>query len=155
MWSVGDAMTARTAHTHGFTLFELLVVIVIIGLVSSLALPRFTQALPGVELKRAARDLAATLRIARGDAIQTNGDVTVFLGRDQNVTPKNRRAAKWKLPDGLTLKTNAMTSVDGQAQLSFFPDGSSDGGLISLSRGERQFDVVVDWLTGGIKIKER
>jgi general secretion pathway protein H len=34
----------------------------------------------------------------------------------------------------------------------FYPDGGSTGGRVTLSAGERKFDVDVDWLTGRVAI---
>jgi general secretion pathway protein H len=37
----------------------------------------------------------------------------------------------------------------------FFPDGSSTGGGVLLESDQAGYDVLVDWLTGGISIHER
>ena len=34
----------------------------------------------------------------------------------------------------------------------FFPDGGSNGGRVTLTAGERKFNVDVDWLTGRVAI---
>jgi len=38
----------------------------------------------------------------------------------------------------------------GQARIRFFPDGSSTGGNIELSRKHREVRIDVDWLTGTV-----
>jgi general secretion pathway protein H len=37
----------------------------------------------------------------------------------------------------------------------FYPDGSSTGGGVSLQRGRDRFDILVNWLTGGVAIHEQ
>ena len=69
---------------NGFTLVELLVVLVILGLLLSLAPAAFDRALPGLQLKEAARDVAAALRQARGLAVRDNRDSVVIIDTDLN-----------------------------------------------------------------------
>jgi general secretion pathway protein H len=60
----------KTCHpASGFTLFELLVVILIISLISALVMPQMTASLPGVRLKSSTRAVAASLRYARSRAV--------------------------------------------------------------------------------------
>jgi general secretion pathway protein H len=37
----------------------------------------------------------------------------------------------------------------------FFPDGSSTGGGVGLSSATERYDILVDWLTGGVSIHAR
>ena len=53
-------MTRETKN--GFTLVELLVVLLVLGLVISLAPAAFKRVLPGLEMKSGARELAAAFR---------------------------------------------------------------------------------------------
>ena len=39
-------------------------------------------------------------------------------------------------------------------QIRFFPDGSATGGRVRLARDNRQYVVVVDWLTGSVSLEE-
>mgnify|MGYP000847687737 CR=1 FL=1 len=39
-----------------------------------------------------------------------------------------------------------------QGAIRFFPDGGSNGGRVTVSSGERKFEVDVDWLTGRVAI---
>jgi prepilin-type N-terminal cleavage/methylation domain-containing protein len=52
----------------GFTLLELVVVLVIIGLMSALVVPRLTGPLSNLDLKTAAKNISASLRYARSRA---------------------------------------------------------------------------------------
>src|SRR5215813_12553916 len=74
--------TGDSADAQGFTLLELLVVLVILGLMVTLAVPLFTHAMPGVEAKAAARDVAALMRAARSLAIAGDREVTIAVDLD-------------------------------------------------------------------------
>ncbi len=59
---------------RGFTLVELLVVLAIAGLLLAVTPPLISAAMPGVELKAAARRTAGALRLAREVAIASGRD---------------------------------------------------------------------------------
>jgi general secretion pathway protein H len=53
------------------------------------------------------------------------------------------------------MRTAAHEAADDRVgSIRFFPDGSSTGGRISLSSGKSIHTVVVDWLTGHVRIVE-
>jgi general secretion pathway protein H len=60
----------------GFTLIELILVLVIIGFLTALVAPAITS-LTGLKLKTTARRMAAGLRYARSQAVTTGGDYQV------------------------------------------------------------------------------
>ncbi|MEE8380695.1 MAG: GspH/FimT family pseudopilin [Thermodesulfobacteriota bacterium] len=63
---------------RGFTLIELILVLVIMGLLTSLIVPAITS-LTGLKLKTATRRVAAGLRYARSQAVTTGSDYQVVL----------------------------------------------------------------------------
>jgi general secretion pathway protein H len=144
------------ARTDGFTLLELLVVLVILGLTVTLAVPVFTRAMPGVEAKAAAREVASLLRAARSLAIAGNREVTVAVDLDRRTVDlagaRSRTIAKGI---GIGLYTAAEELIDrGAGRIRFYPDGTSTGGRVRFSAGERNYDVVVDWISGHVTIDE-
>ncbi len=147
----------RSGRGAGFTLLELLVVLVIMGLVAALTLPTFGSGVSTTALKSAARDVAAGLRLARGQAITQRVESTLELdvaGRAFRVPPDPRVHA---LPPGIDLKlfTAQRDLVNDQVgAVRFYPDGGSNGGRITLASGERKYEVDIDWLTGRIAILE-
>lgn len=140
---------------RGFTLLELLVVLLIVSLLVALVPPLFSGAVPGAKLKAAVRDLAVTLRLARNQSITRDAETRVHLNLESPAYAVGTQAPR-TLPAGVELK---VVSASGQSTaqpkrhvVRFFPDGSSSGTLITLSRGKRSYDVHVGWLTGRVTI---
>ena len=141
---------------RGFTLLELLVVLVILALVAAFVLPSLGGG-SSTELKAATRTLAAGLRQARSRAVNQNRAVafTIDVKKREFVLPGEQRTRK--LPEQLQLALFTARSeleTDERGAIRFFPDGSSTGGRITLSHERRQYLVDVDWLTGKVSVIE-
>ncbi len=67
---------------RGFTLIELILVLVIIGLLTALVTPAITS-LTGLKLKTTARRIAAGLRYARSQAVTTGSDYQVVFNLEK------------------------------------------------------------------------
>jgi general secretion pathway protein H len=148
--------TGNRAPADGFTLLELLVVLVILGLTVTLAVPMFARAMPGVEAKAAARDVAAMLRAAHSLAIVANREVTVAVDIDRRtVELTGARSRTIGKGIGIGLFTAAEELIDrGAGRIRFYPDGTSTGGRVRLSAGQRNYDVIVNWISGSVTIHE-
>ncbi len=141
----------------GFTLLELLVVLVIGVLLVSLAPPLLSGLSGASELRGAARQLAAGLRSARNEAVSRQREATLTLDLDRRRFGVTGDPREITLPEGLALRlyTAQAEVVDAATGgIRFFPDGSSTGGSITVSGANRAYRVTVDWLTGAIAIVE-
>lgn len=65
------------ASRRGFTLVELMIVIVVLGIVSMLGVPSFTRVMANNAVKGAANEAYADLQYARSESVQRNATVTV------------------------------------------------------------------------------
>lgn len=140
---------------RGFTLVEMLVVMVIMVLAYAMTAPMISAGVSGAELKAAARQIAAGLRKARSEAVARKNEValTVDVERRQFELSGDKRI--YRLPEKIevslfTAQSELMDAKTGAIR--FYPDGSSTGGRVTLSRGERKYLVDVDWMTGRVKI---
>lgn len=144
-------------RSAGFTLLELLVVLVLMVLVYSMAAPMFSTAKPGMELKGAARQLAAGLRKARSQAVTHKEPAALTLDLEGRRFEVSGDKESYRLPPtlDLTLFTAQSEARRGQVgAIRFYPDGSSTGGRVTLAVGQRKTHVNVDWLTGHVAILE-
>ena len=87
----------------GFTLLELLVVLLIVGLLVALVPPLFSGAVPGAKLKAAVRDLAVTLRLARNQSITRDVETQVYLNLESPAYAIGKQVPR-ALPAGVELK---------------------------------------------------
>ncbi len=151
-------MTARShpLRDRGFTLIEMLVVLVIAGLMIGLVVARGPSRSPSFLLRSESRVIASSLSEARGRAIATDHDVDVGISRNPpGLTMTGRPLVP--LPPSLTL---ALLTADGDAnpldrRLVFHPDGGADGGGLLLASEAGRVAIAVAWLTGRITVKPR
>jgi general secretion pathway protein H len=138
----------------GFTLLELLVVLVIIAVTTVIAMPKTRGGSSTMALQGAAVSIAAEFRRARADAIRTSTSQSVMIDA--------ARRTYWAEGDGnahmipAAVEVTAWTGSSGWtalATLSFEPDGSSSGGKISLRAGKSKANVIVDWMTGATQVE--
>jgi general secretion pathway protein H len=148
---------SESAHARGVTLLELLVVLAILALVAGMVLPQFGSGVPTSELKSAARQLAAGLRIARSEAVSQKRETFLTLDLEGRRFKIDREPREYPLPSRIGLKLfTAQNDIVSEkvGAIRFFPDGGSNGGRITVAGGERKYEVDVDWLTGRVTIYE-
>lgn len=144
------------ASTGGFTLFEMLAVILLIGIAAAAVSVSVSQGLSSARVSAASGELAAALRATRAQAI-VKGTQQTF---DVDIRAGSYRAANGRtvqLPGGMTVgitsaKEDQVNRTTGRIR--FFPDGSSTGGHITLQQGKRRWQVNVAWLTGAVSVEQ-
>ena len=128
----------------GFTLIEMIVVLVVLGLALTLVMTHGPMRSQRLDLDAAARQVAGALRLARSRAIAQDRAVAVAFG-----------ARGYQLDQDAPVVWSADVSPNGDRVISFTPDGSSSGGRIVLHGGERDVAIGVDWLTGRVLVQWR
>mgnify|MGYP001461296478 CR=1 FL=1 len=143
---------------RGFSLLEVLVVIVIIGLSYALLPKMFYSGVSGAELRSNVRAVATGLRLARDAAINTRREAVLTLDLDQRTFTVQNDTRVHKLNETLDVKlytSQADLITEKVGAIRFYPDGSSNGGRVTMAAGERAFEVDVDWLTGHVTINDK
>jgi general secretion pathway protein H len=142
---------------RGFTLLEIVIVLVIAAMAMGLVLSFSGKGASAADLKASARALAAGLRTAQSTAMTTRRDSLLTVDVDSRLFSFSGEDKPHKLPDGVDLKlytAQAEVETERKGSIRFYPDGSSTGGRITVSSGERKYLVDVDWLTGRVSIGE-
>jgi general secretion pathway protein H len=141
---------------QGFTLLELLLVLLVLGVSSLIVLPTIDTGLRERQIRRSALGLAAVARELRSRALYEGipqrlvlnlAENSYLVARDREVRlPLDVRFSQ--VEGGETLEKNVR-------QFIFFPNGSSLGGEIGLSRGNggSLYSVRVEPLSGKIDIR--
>lgn len=152
-------MTSRSdvAKTGGFTLLELLIVLLLIGLIGAALVGGGRPTSPSTAARVAAGELASALRLARAQAIAADRTVGLVIdvanGR-YRVGANAVRTLPSSLKLGLvTAKGDIISRNEGRIR--FHPDGSSTGGRIDITGGQRKVSVRVDWLTGRVSLVDK
>jgi general secretion pathway protein H len=144
------ARPARTERHSGFTLVELLVVLVIASLALALVGTSISRNISGAEMRTAARKVAAGLRYTRTQAILTKSEQVFLVDIEaRKYQVPNRDFVQ--LPEQMELELNTARSEltsENVGGIRFYPDGGSTGGNLRLSANKRIYRVDVAWLTG-------
>jgi general secretion pathway protein H len=140
----------------GFTLLEMIVVLVVLALVAGIVVGRGPVHSEALNERAAVADIVAGLRGARGRAIAANRAVLVVVNGAQGSLSIDGLPA-FRAPPGMALA--AATGLGGSpgprlTGISFAPDGSSSGGRIMLADGAKRVVVGVDWLTGRVSVAD-
>jgi prepilin-type N-terminal cleavage/methylation domain-containing protein len=72
-------MNERKNYSHGFTMVEMMITVVIVGVMAGLAVPQFGPAYDRMKMRAASRDLASDFRLARSMAISDKEQYGLFF----------------------------------------------------------------------------
>ncbi|MCS4249437.1 Tfp pilus assembly protein FimT/FimU [Pseudomonas sp. BIGb0164] len=135
---------------RGFTLLEMLVVILLISLAASLLGLGVRQGLQVAKERRAVGQMVEALRATRAGAI-IGGQAarTEFDLPARTFQAPGRARQQWPEP----LKVTLHTAEQVGPAVEFYPDGSSTGGNLLLASGTRRWRIDIGWLTGSVQSK--
>ena len=145
----------KARRSRGFTLVEIMVVMVIIALVMGMVATSMARSISGAEARAASRKLVASLRYTRARAIIDKSEQVFAVDVEKrSYTAPGRETVE--LPEGVDVTiTTARSEITSEAVsgIRFFPDGGSTGGHIELTVNDREYRVNVAWLTGETKLE--
>ena len=162
----------------GFSLIELLVVLVLISVFSAFVGVNVAGSLSNMGLKTASKKVAASLRYARSRAITESVPYVALLDLNQNrmtikpdLTSSGRKkeaddsasnltesgVKRYDLPEDVKFK-NALTFQGSESDSRFFavvfmPNGCSSGGTIFLENDREHGSAIrIDFVTGTVRV---
>jgi type II secretion system protein H len=160
-------------RNKGFSLIELMVVLILLGISIALVTPSLSRFSRTVELKGAAKKISGILRYCRSEAVnkgqvyQVLFDSSVREVRVQSMELKEEKDEKregkvtpktFSLPEGIRIKdVDILSSLQFPSDIpliEFYPNGGSNGGTILLDSQDRiGYKIKVDFLTGMVKVE--
>lgn len=141
-------------RARGMSLLELLVVVALIATLAGIGAMVIGRAMPGQELRAAARELAAELRYTRAQAIATGTEQVFRLEVDsRRWDAAGKRSGQLPMDIELVATTaRDLQPVPREAVVRFFPEGAATGGRVVLRRDGAAWRVDVAWLTGEVTL---
>lgn len=161
----------------GFTLLELLVVLVIISFMVAFVGPRLADSITNTNLKTVSKRIAASLRYVRSQAISESRTYEAIFDLDKNRMvirgsqtaweddktdegdgdPDNRPSKQYDFPEDVRLEKAIWGDEEGDSglfRILFVSNGGSSGGelLLRNDRGHR-YRITVDMITGTVQVK--
>ena len=145
-----------SSDLKGFSLLELLIVLVIIGFMAVLIPPRLSGIMASTQAKAAARDVVSALRQTRNSAISLQKEQVFKLDLESktfSLDHDNHQKKMKTLPENVEIELFTARSEqisDQVGAIRFFPDGSSTGGRIKLTMEKLHLFIDINWLTGKV-----
>lgn len=165
----------------GFTLIEAIVLIVIIGVISGMAIPRLSGSLATAALRSSARDLKTATQYARDFAISHQTPTRLLLNAEENLymlqaqltndegqttftqmtlamtgTRKLARGVKFgtvQIQPGLS-STASSESSDSSTQINFDPLGQADAASIQITNDRHFWTLYIAPSSGRVTLTE-
>ena len=168
----------RSRARSGFTLVELMVVVIVLGLIGGVAVTSWASMLPNQQFNSAIRELSEVLYGTRSEAIARNREYRIQYDLDQDAyrvrTPfqpgggfatseeeadhlwANETDLKESGIDLLQVTVDGQTYTDGRVEVYFLPLGGSAYHIVQLRQSlfERDFTLEVLPLTGEIRMHD-
>ena len=142
----------------GFTLIEMVCVVAVIAMLASVLLPLIPHQTSRSRLQAYALQTAALLKSDRNTAIRRRSDVATLVDAGTRSIRSGSTTETIRVPDDVRFDALLPQTCRQHAALStisFFADGMSCGGTITLTRLDTGYEVRVNWLTGRIEIVSR
>jgi general secretion pathway protein H len=140
-----------SARTRGFTLFEMLVVLVLIGITMGIVAFGVGKGLHAASERQALAYIVQGLRAARVQAIVSRQPTQARfdLAAHRFAAPGQ---ALQTLPADLAIELQTAQALG--AAFEFYPDGGSSGGHVVLSQPSKRWRIDIGWLDGSVVLRD-
>src|SRR5262249_37731050 len=145
---------------RGFTLIEMTVVLVVIAIGMTLAVPLIEGGFDSREVRRAARQIAATMVHCRVEAVSKAAPQELVINPERNLiaTPDGGRGAVLRERAIIERVDGGAVLGDGAVQVLFYPNGSTSGAdVVVASRRDRsrnRLRITLDPLVGTVRVQD-
>ena len=159
---------------RGFSLIELVIVLVLIGVSVALVTPSLSRFSKRVEIKTAAQNISGILRYFRSESVQKGRvyqvvfdadlrEVRVQAAEEEEKGEGEKGESKtvkktYPLPAGVQMKDFKISEPEFASDLpaiEFYPNGASNGGSVVVDgQDQKGYRIKVHFLTGMVEIEE-
>jgi general secretion pathway protein H len=165
--------------SNGYSLLELIVVLVLIGLGTAIITPFLISTLDKTKLQTSAKEIATTLRFSRNNAITTKKPFYTYIDLDESaywISPEkaekeNRTGFDYKktrksaahirtIPKEIkiqSIETGSSTVEEGIIMIPFYPQGNTINTKVVLQKKgntnpEKYYVIHLDEVTGRVRV---
>jgi len=157
-------------NEKGYTLVEVAVVVLLIGIMLGIAVPRVWDILQGDRMKSSARRLIGMVKELRNDAVREQVDYELHLDLDNacywkcsaDTTPEKRNEIKNRanrLSEGIKIADivpwGQEKKTQGEAVIKFFRKGYKQPAAVHLAYGDKYMTLVFNPFMTEVKIYNR
>lgn len=153
--AVGNESCRGCSRAAGFTLVEVLAVLVVLTLAASLIAPRLGKASNRPSVAGLAAATASLARATRDAAISSGRPAVLrFDATRRALAGEGVRARPVAVPANfdIDVQSSLAEANAAGAGIRFFANGASSGGRIRFAHGRLAYDVRVDWFTGRVRV---
>ena len=150
----------RGRGTRGFTFIEMIVVLAIIGMAAAVVVPAIDAGLDSREVRRATRQIAATMHYMRNEAVATGKLHRMRIDPAHNLVETDDKGRSLVLTDRAILERveGGLASGDGTIDILFYGNGATSGAdVVVASRRDRASNRILlrlDPLVGSIRVED-
>ena len=147
---------------QGFTLLELLIVVLVVALVLAVSYPSLSRGSASIRLRTTGRDVLNTFRFAREKAVTEQIGMKITVDREKqtlvlsNFLGDDNRS--YAMPEDVKIHRLALGDEEvpeGPVIVRFLPNGSSDPIEVLLKSDAGSFlRIISDPITGGARIEQ-
>jgi len=159
--------SAIQGKSNGFTLLEMVLVLLLMGLFAGLTLPFVVSTLDRIKLQSEVRQISSAIQFTRSEAISRKTLFTFNVDIEKNqywlAIPKQEEVTQSKPIDEtvqvIDYQRADETLTEGTFEILFYPRGNSSGGTIRFKSTddkdeENIYAVTIDPITGKPRISQ-
>jgi prepilin-type N-terminal cleavage/methylation domain-containing protein len=144
-------------NNRGYTLIELSVVVLLVGMMLLIAVPRVRDTLLNDDLKVVTRRIIGAARELQNESVREQTDYILHMDLNQpaiwsyaaDTTAEKRAELRKKavrLPEGIRIadirQADGIKKTEGEVAIRFFRRGYTEPTVIHLAKGDRVFTLV-------------
>jgi len=152
----------KRSRDQGFTLLELIIVVLVIALVMAVTYPSMSRGSTNIRLRTTGRDILNTFRYAREKAVTEQTGMRVVVDREkQELTLSDDLGdgpRSYELPRNVKIHRMALAGTEvtkGPLIVRFLPNGSAENAeVLLISDTGAYLRIITDPVTGGARIEQ-
>jgi general secretion pathway protein H len=146
---------------RGFTLLELVVVMVILGVIAATVVPGMQAGSRQAAVRRSVRAFISAARQASAQAVRDRKPTALIVWPDEGQFGVEGAEARVDLPEFAEfgeIQGGREAEADDEIRFDFFPTGSSVGGSVEIEYTPRDrlqsYTLILDPLIGRVRIED-